>query len=53
MMINRRKSLTLHEKAKLALKEAIRNEIRDRKKTGRPLIVWKNGKVTRLSTKNL
>ncbi|MCA9393790.1 MAG: hypothetical protein KC900_06270 [Candidatus Omnitrophica bacterium] len=52
-MIKRQKSFALHQKAELALKQAIRNEIKERKKSGRPLIVWKNGKVTRLSTKNL
>lgn len=52
-MIKRRRNLTLHEKADLALKDAIKNEIKIRKKTNRPLIIWKNGKVTRVSTKNL
>ncbi len=52
-MIKRRKNLTLHEKAELALKEAIKNEVKERKKTNRPLIIWKNGKVARVPASKL
>ena len=38
---------SLHAKAEKALQKAVRNVIADRKKTGDPLIVWKNGKVVR------
>lgn len=44
-----KKYLTLQDKAELALKEAVREVIENHKKTGRPLVVWQNGKVARVS----
>ncbi|MFH1823660.1 MAG: hypothetical protein ABH873_00320 [Candidatus Firestonebacteria bacterium] len=44
-----KKRLTLHDKAELALKEAVREVIENHKKTGRPLVIWQNGKVARVS----
>jgi len=35
----------LHTKAMLALKEAVRGVIEEHKRTGRPLAIWKDGKV--------
>ena len=43
------KRQTLHDKAFLALKKAVRQVVEQHKKTGRPLAVWKNGKVVMLS----
>ena len=44
-----KKRLTLQDKAMLALKEAVHEVIERHKKTGRPLPVWKNNKVTYIS----
>ncbi|MEK6646779.1 MAG: hypothetical protein AABY84_08930 [Candidatus Firestonebacteria bacterium] len=46
-----KKRLTLHEKAFLALKEAVREVVENHKKTGRPLAIWKNGKVVWVTAK--
>ena len=43
----------LHAGATKALKEAVRGVIEDHKRTGRPLIVWKNGKVTKVPASQL
>ena len=39
----------LHSQAESAMKEAIKDVIAQHKKTGRPLAVWKNNKVTMIS----
>jgi len=39
----------LQQKAFKAFKEAIRGVVEDHKRDGRPLSVWRNGKVLRLS----
>jgi len=44
-----KKRLTLQKKAELALKEAVRKVVEHHKKTGRPLAVWKDGKVAMIS----
>ncbi len=44
---------TLQIKAEKALKEAVREVIEDHKRTGRPLIIWRNGKVAKVSAKRL
>ena len=33
----------------LALKEAVKGVVSRHKKTGRPLVIWKNGKTVRIS----
>lgn len=40
---------TLQEKAFKALKEAIRGVIEEHKVSGRPLSVWRNGRVVKIS----
>jgi len=40
---------TLHIKAFKALKEAVREVVEEHKRSGRPLSVWRNGKVVRIS----
>ena len=40
-------------KAEKALKEAVRETILDHKRTGDPLVVWRNGRVARVSAKQL
>jgi len=44
-----KKRLTLQKKAELALKKAVRKVVERHKKTGRPLAVWKDGKVALIS----
>jgi hypothetical protein len=43
-----KKRLTLHDKAKLALKEAVKEVYKRAKKNRRPLAVWKDGKVVQI-----
>ncbi len=45
----RRKRLSIQDKAEIALKRAVREVVERHKKTGRPLAVWKNGKVAYIS----
>ena len=44
-----KKRRSLQDKAEMALREAIKEVIERHIKTGRPLAVWKNGKVVRIS----
>ena len=39
--------------AEKALKEAVRGVIEDHKRTGRPVIIWRNGKVAKVSANQL
>jgi len=48
-----KKRLSLQDKAELAMKEAVREVIEKHKKSGRPLSVWKNGKVVYVSPKTI
>ena len=48
-----KKRLSLHDKAELAMKSAIREVVEKHKKSGRPLIVWKNGRVVRVPANKL
>ena len=45
------KRKTLQDKALLALKQAVKGVVESHRKSGRPLAVWENGKVTRMSVK--
>ncbi len=47
------KTRTIQEKAVRAMKEAIRNVVKEHKKAGRPLAVWKDGKVAYISPDNV
>lgn len=47
--MKKKKRMSLHDKAEAAMKEAIRQVVERHKKTGRPLAVWRNGKVVRIS----
>ncbi|MCX5667198.1 MAG: hypothetical protein NTY34_02665 [Candidatus Omnitrophica bacterium] len=44
-----KKRMSLQDKAEAALKMAVRKVVRRHKKTGRPLVVWQNGKTVRIS----
>lgn len=48
-----RKRLSLHEKAFIALKEAVREVIEHHRQTGRPLAVWQDGRVRKISAKSV
>ena len=48
-----KKRKSLQDKAVLALKEAVRDVVKCHKKTGRPLAIWKNGKVVHISAKKI
>ena len=39
--------------AEEALKEAVRRTIEDHKRTGDPVVIWRNGKVVRVSAATL
>jgi fumarate hydratase class II len=53
MKTKRTHILSLSQKAEKALKEAVHNVIKDHKRTGDPLVVWQNGKVTKISPSHL
>jgi hypothetical protein len=44
-----KKRMSLSDKADAAMKEALRKVVEEHKKSGRPLAVWKNNKVTLIS----
>ena len=46
-----KKKKSLQDKAMLALKEAVKGVVARHKKTGRPLAVWENGKVKKVTAK--
>ena len=48
-----KKRLTLHDKAMLAMKAAVKKVVARHKRDGRPLAVWKNGKVVLLPPSKL
>ena len=43
----------LSSKAEKALKVAVRQVVKEHKRTGQPIIVWRAGKVVRISTVHL
>ncbi|MEI7905627.1 MAG: hypothetical protein WCI43_09505 [Candidatus Firestonebacteria bacterium] len=43
----------LQAKAVKAMSSAIKKVVKEHKKSGRPLIIWQNGKVVRLSADKL
>jgi hypothetical protein len=44
-----KKRMSLQDKIEAAMKKAIRQVVEQHKKTGRPLAIWQNGKVVRIS----
>ena len=44
---NRIKKLSITQRANMAMRAAIRGVVIDHMRTGRPLIVWKNGRVAK------
>lgn len=45
--MKRSKSQSMGDKAETALKKAVRNVVKERAKSGTPLVVWVNGKAVR------
>ena len=43
-----KKRMTILDKAEAAMKEAIKKVVAQHKKDGRPLAVWKNGRVEKI-----
>jgi len=46
-----REKATILDKAEVAMKEAVKKVVAQHKKDGRPLLVWKNGKVKKIPAK--
>ncbi len=44
-----KKRMSLQDKSEAALKKAVRGAVEQHKKTGRPLVVWKDGKTVYIS----
>ena len=38
----------LHAGAKKAIKEAVRGVLEDHKRTGRPVVIWRNGRIAKV-----
>jgi len=43
-----KKRLSLQDKALLALKEAVKEVVERHRKSGRPLAIWRDGKVVKI-----
>lgn len=43
-----KKWINLQDKAEAAMKKAVRQVVERHKKTGRPLTIWKNGRIVRI-----
>lgn len=48
-----RRDITIQDKAELAMKSAIRQVVEEHKKSGRPLAIWKNGKMVKMPVSKL
>ena len=44
-----KKRMTILDKAEAAMKKAIKKVVAEHKKNGRPLAVWENGKVKKVT----
>ena len=44
---------TVHKKAEQAMREAVYKVVKEHRKTGVPLAIWKNGKVVRVPAKKI
>ena len=48
-----RKLSSIVSKAEMALKKAVHKVVKEHERTGEPLIVWKNGKVAKVSARHV
>ena len=46
-----KKRMTILDKAEMAMKEAVKKVITQHKKSGQPIVVWKDGKVRKIKVK--
>jgi hypothetical protein len=51
--MKKRKRYTLQDKAFMALKEAVREVVKRHAQSGRPLVIWQNGRVARVSANQI
>lgn len=42
--------MSLSERANMAMREAVQGVVEDHMRTGRPLIIWKDGKVVKAAS---
>lgn len=52
-MVKAEEGSLMARKAELAMKQAIKGVVAERKLRGKPLIVWQDGKVVRIPAKRL
>jgi hypothetical protein len=48
-LMQKKKRMSLQDKAEAAIKDAVRKVIEQHKKTGRPLSIWRDGRVVHVS----
>ncbi|VAW16129.1 hypothetical protein MNBD_BACTEROID05-465 [hydrothermal vent metagenome] len=48
-----KKRMTILDKAEAAMKKAIKKVVADHKRSGRPLVVWENGRVKKVTAEEL
>ena len=53
IMINKAEGEILSQKARKAIKKAVRGVIAERKLRGQPLIIWRDGKVVKVPASQL
>ena len=53
MADSRKSILILQKKAEKALKQAVRQAIKDHARAGQPFVIWKNGKVIKMMASRL
>lgn len=46
-----KKRMTILDKAEAAMKKAVKSVIAEHKRSGRPLAVWKDGKVNKITAR--
>ena len=46
-----KKRMTIQDKAEAAMKKAVKKVVEEHKKSGRPLMVWKDGRVKKVFVK--
>ena len=46
-----KKRMTIQDKAEAAMKKAVKKVVEEHKKSGRPLMVWKDGRVKQVFVK--
>ena len=47
------KAQRVHKQAEKAMREAVAKVVRERRKSGQPVSIWKNGKVVTVSAKTI